>query len=294
MVISDHGSQFMAASKEIAGWEDTRTAMSRSGTKWHFTATGCPWRNGLAERGVQQIKKTLKLLEAELGNLNVMQLEMLFLRCSMIANRRSISARLIADDDAYAIIPADLLLGRATNHLLSNLDIEFWEQETEAAEQVPGVRGKLKAMVKAWWDIWIARAFPLLLPRRKWAVSQRNVMVGDVVHVQYDNKVSKTRYRLGIVLRVHPDKYGVTRTVTVGLRDRQGVRAEPINQCRTTLQHLKVGVQRLVVVLPNEEGKEAGHSIHTPRGHEQAQRHEMLTRSRARALASPGGTVDQA
>ena len=139
MVISDHGSQFMAASKEIAGLEDTRTTMSRSGTKWHFTATGCPWRNGLAERGVQQIKKTLKLLEAELGNLNVMQLEMLFLRCSMIANRRSISARLIADDDAYAIIPADLLLGRATNHLLSNLDIEFWEQETEAAEQVPGV-----------------------------------------------------------------------------------------------------------------------------------------------------------
>ena len=113
----------------------------------------CPWRHGLAERAVQQIKKTLKHLEAELGNLNVMQLETLFLRCSMIANRRPISARLIADDDAYAIIPADLLLGRATNHLLSNLDIEFWEQETEAAEQVPGVRGKLEAIVKALWDI---------------------------------------------------------------------------------------------------------------------------------------------
>ena len=53
LVISDHGSQLMAASRELVGWDETATATARQGTQWKFTPPGCVWQNGLAERAIQ-------------------------------------------------------------------------------------------------------------------------------------------------------------------------------------------------------------------------------------------------
>ena len=101
----------VAAAKEIEGWEGVRSAFAKNGTNWKFTETGCSWRNGLAERAIKLIKGTLMHLSPQLGNLNVLQLETVFLQASMIANRRPIAARSVTQEDYYAITPADLLLG---------------------------------------------------------------------------------------------------------------------------------------------------------------------------------------
>ena len=243
------------------------------------------------------MKNTLKHLEPEIGNLNPLQTETLFIRAAMIANRRPITARILTTEEAFAITPADLLLGRATGTALKNVDQRFWKEESEAAEQATLVKGKLEAIAKAWWNIWSERSFPLLLPRRRWAEKHRNLQVGDVVHLKYDSKFSKTRYRLGRIVETHPDKQGIVRTVSVSLRDRHGVASEPPNDCRTSWQILKVGVQRLVVVLPAEEQQDVPiPSKHTPRKHKQQARHEMLTRAAARQArqgsSSLRGTVD--
>ena len=59
LALSDHGSQLVAAAKEIKNWEGVRSAFARNGTNWKFTETGCSWRNGLAERAIKLIKTTL-------------------------------------------------------------------------------------------------------------------------------------------------------------------------------------------------------------------------------------------
>ena len=185
IALSDHGSQLVVAAKEMEDWERVRSAFAKNGTNWKFTKTGCSWRNGLAERAIKLIKGTLMHLSPELGNLNVLQLETVFLQASMIANRRPIAARSVTQEDYYAITPADLLLGRATDGMLKAVDEKFWLQEQEAADLAPEIRGKLQTIVHSWWMVWIDRAFHLLLPRRKWASQHRDVKLGDIVHLQY-------------------------------------------------------------------------------------------------------------
>ena len=283
VIISDHGSQLMLASKQLQGWSKTRDALDEMGTEWRFTETGCSWRNGLAERAIQQIKKTFLHLAPAMGELTVLQLETLFLQAAMIANRRPISARVICEDEWYAITPADLLLGRATEGMLSGIDSSFWAMESEVAEALPNIKGRLNALVNQWWKCWIARAFPLMLPRRRWAIEHRNIRKHDVVLLRYDSKVSRARYRLARVAETHPDQHGVVRTVTVALRDRVGVHNEPLDVCRTELQYLRIGIQRLHVILPAEEqGLEEDTLLpkHTPR------RHKMTTRAQAKQSSS--------
>ena len=184
LVLSDHGSQLVAAAKELREWQTVNDMLSRSGTTWRFTETGCSWRNGIAERCIRLVKTTLMHIAPELGNLDVLELQTVFLRASMIANRRPIGARSLTEEDFYALTPSDLLLGRSTTSMLKNVDQKFWEVEQEVSEQAPRVLGRLETIVKLWWDEWSRRAFPLMLPRTKWAVRHRDVKVGDVVHLR--------------------------------------------------------------------------------------------------------------
>ena len=74
--------------------------------------------------------------------------------------------------------------------------------------------------------------------------------------VHYASKIGKGDYRLARVTSVHPDESGTVRTVTVSMRprdSREKVRPEPPHLANKPLVELKLGVQRVVVVLPVEE-----------------------------------------
>ena len=64
--------------------------------------------------------------------------------------------------------------------------------------------------------------------------------------------MSNDLYRLARITRVHPDSFGVLRTVTVGLRP-QHAQEKTLPYKTKPLNVFPVGVQRLVVVLPKEE-----------------------------------------
>ena len=107
-----------------------------------------------------------------------------------------------------------------------------------------------------WWQQWLKEVFPSLLPYRRWKTEFRNIQVGDVVLVQYASKIQKGDFRLARVSEVHPDPHGVVRTVTVAMRprdSREKVTTEPPHLKAEAPFLLRLGIQRVVVVLPIEE-----------------------------------------
>ena len=87
------------------------------------------------------------------------------------------------------------------------------------------------------------------MPRHRWQDQQPNVEVGDVGFLLYTSKFGKPTWRAARVLVLHPDKHGVVRTVTVGLKrrskDDRSVKYKPRPPSEMTIP-----VQRLAVTIP--------------------------------------------
>ena len=64
------------------------------------------------------------------------------------------------------------------------------------------------------WRRWSKECLPQLQIRQKWLRKRRNLTVGDVVLVSADNSPRNT-WPLGRVLKVHSDKKGIVRRVTI-------------------------------------------------------------------------------
>ena len=253
VLVSDQGTQLVSAAKDMGqkgiDWQRLTAATAVKGTKWVFTPKGCAWRNGMAERAIGMAKKTLSHQLEGQRSLDFHQLDALFHQVARILNSRPIGVRFFSEEQFHAICPNDLLLGRAAGP----------RKEREAIVPVPQDQDEdpvqalaaHEELCERWWTEWIKSAFPLLVPRRKWATQHRNLAVGDVVLLKFDSKISKCRFRLARVVKVHPDDSGVVRTVTICLRQRH-VKEQPLPY-RTKKTEFAVTVQRLVVIIPIEE-----------------------------------------
>ena len=104
------------------------------------------------------------------------------------------------------------------------------------------------------WNRWKQVGFVSLLPypEIKHAKRHQNLQVGDVCLVYYDNKVKGT-YRLCIVVEAVNSRDDIVRTVKVGFRPRRHCGAG--DYVSTPLFELEVAVQRLVLLVKNDETK---------------------------------------
>ena len=104
------------------------------------------------------------------------------------------------------------------------------------------------------WNRWKQVGFVSLLPypEIKHAKRHQNLQVGDVCLVYYDNKVKGT-YRLCIVVEAVNSRDDIVRTVKVGFRPRRHCGAG--GYVSTPLFELEVAVQRLVLLVRNDESK---------------------------------------
>ena len=101
------------------------------------------------------------------------------------------------------------------------------------------------------WDQWdLQLSSPHLVPLKEWKSESHYMIVGDVVLVLNIQKVSHVIYKL---TKVHPDAHGPVRTVTVGIRGKDDGSLPYVPR---PLQILKLGVQRMAVILPVEEQEE--------------------------------------
>ena len=78
--------------------------------------------------------------------------------------------------------------------------------------------------------------------------------MGDIVILRGDAKLGREPFRLAKVLECHPDEQGITRTVSILLRNRRRARPGPG-------EVMRMAVQRLSILLPVEEQWEAGVSM---------------------------------
>ena len=114
----------------------------------------------------------------------------------------------------------------------------------------------MEKVALAWHTMFIKQAWPHKVSRCKWKVKRPNVAVGDLGHLLYTSKFGKPTWRPCRVLEVHPDRQGIVRTVTVGLRRRSTSDGMPSLQSTTLAELVVVGVQRLAVVLTKKDQEE--------------------------------------
>ena len=255
IVISDHGSQLVAAAEHI-NWGEVQHSTANKGTVWEFTPKGCPWRNGMAERSIGIAKNLLLQVINKHQTLNVVEVETAFIQVASLMNQRPITARVYNEEEFCPISPSDLLLGRAAG-LESRLKM-VWENPEHDLTDINVKHQEIQKIVDTWWETWQRDAFPLFCPRKKWTTQNRNLAPGDIVLLKYDKALGKSKYRIAKVVKIHPDPHNNVRTVTIALRDRTKARKELPEIANAPQTEMIVGVQRLVVLLPVEEIWEQG------------------------------------
>ncbi|MCP3680154.1 MAG: hypothetical protein GY782_07870, partial [Gammaproteobacteria bacterium] len=129
-------------------WSAISERAAKSGTKWIFVEAGSQWRNGLVERQVGVLKKSMASVLDTHSDLTYPELEALFDSAANLVNQRPLAVRTFSQDDFCSITPNDLLLGR--NRLPLGSISAFGDNDnlTRRMEEI-------KQMEENWWSLWI-------------------------------------------------------------------------------------------------------------------------------------------
>ena len=223
---------------------------SRGKTRWIFCPSGCQFRNGAAEAFVKKTKRTLAHTYGG-KSLNFHEMETALKRAASILNSRPVSAICcrkggVDPDFITALTPNMLLLGRA------NCDAPFKNYEDSES---PLARLQYIAEVESlFWHQFKVQDFHNLVPTKKWRVEKRNVRKGDIVLIMYTGKSKSSEYKMGRIVAVEVDPDQLVRTCLVRYSLVQNMPKEERDSYKgVTVKHIRVAIQRLVVILPQEE-----------------------------------------
>ena len=251
LVYTDHAPSLVKAA-ETHDWADIAAAVGKLGTEWRLTAKGCSWRNGLAERLIRSARHTLAHELTRGAVLDFHQFSSTLSVVASILNARPLSVRTTPDADYIAVSPRDVLLGRAgksIKRLEKELDQLTGFYDDQSLLLVDESQAKI---VTEWQKKWMAQVFPDLVPRTKWRQVHRNLQVGDIGLLKYEQKVGPDSWRLARVVLTHPGVDGLVRTITVSFRPRRVSDKGPEYKVKAS-QSMLIGVQRFAVMLPVEE-----------------------------------------
>jgi hypothetical protein len=107
-------------------------------------------------------------------------------------------------------------------------------------------------IIRAWWEKWSDSYWQLLAPRSKWTQEHRDVRVGDIGCLAYNNKVGPPAYRMCRVVEVLKGRDSKVRTVDVILGKKNSV-IRSTSRKSAALPRLRVGIARIANILPTEE-----------------------------------------
>ena len=238
---SDNGTQLVGAAtwlkkmlKEL-DWAEIQRFGHKFQTTWSFSSADAPWQNGSTEALIKTIKRALKVvIGAQV--FSYAEFQTVMYEAAQLVNQRPIGLKPASPDEGTYLCPNDLLLGRSTNH----------------APQGPFAEGSnvkqrmnfIQDIVNNFWKRWSREVFPSLVIEPKWHTERRNITPGDVVLIQDSNTV-RGEWRLGIVTKTLQSKDKRVRNVEIRYKNGQ------------TDVKVTRPVQRLIVLVPQEEDKES-------------------------------------
>ena len=97
------------------------------------------------------------------------------------------------------------------------------------------------------------------MPMKKWKKTSKNLLVGDVVMMQYKGNITDD-YRLARVVNVFPDNRGLVRSVRVSYR-KKNKWEKPEEYRSKPLISENIGVQRLSLLQAAGEDSPTGEDV---------------------------------
>ena len=182
--------------------------------------------------------------------LNYAQFNTAIKRIANILNHRPVSVQRTKNDTN----DADFLVPLTPNQLLIGNNGTDPPSDYADVQDPHASRTFIDELERAWWYQYKVQYFHSLLPTRKWADKQRNMIAGDIVLIQYSSKSVPGTYRLGKVKDVEVDEDGLVRTCTVVYKLIKPVTEVNRNTVKDVVtKEIRAAVQRLVLILPHEE-----------------------------------------
>lgn len=211
---SDQGRNFVGANKELEkAWKDAcldftgeiAESVAKDGTQWHFIPAYSPNFGGLWEAGVKSLKHHLKRILTT--NLTFEELTTILCQIEACLNSRPLCPVDECDDNIQPLTPGHFLTGEppivvpepSLQHVkVSNLS--RWQHTQKL----------LNDLWKRWREDYLLR----LQKRPKWLKPQKEMSVGDIVHIKIDN-LPPGKWMLGRIVEKHPGPDGLTRVYSV-------------------------------------------------------------------------------
>ena len=228
VIHSDKGSQLEATANELKTWAVAHKI------KWYVAPAEGQHRNGASEALIKSIKQTLSHVIGETV-LTFAGLQTVFYEVANIVNSRPIG--IVSGSDPVQpspITPNHLLLGRATS--------EAVEVPLENTSSTNKRLRFLHTLVNDWWRRWYENVLPSLVPSYKWHHQHRNVQVGDICLIKYENEI-RAHYKLGRVIGVKVSADGLVRMVTLTYRNPNEKQNREVDR----------PIQGIAVIVPIEE-----------------------------------------
>ena len=212
-IYSDNAKGFTAASKEVrrlyrsVNWDTVAKEGVRRNINWFFSCEKAPHQNGLCERLVRTVKAPLRVVVGN-ARLTLTQLRIILAEVEAIVNNRPLGVTSNDPNDLTPITPMELVNGRRLENL----------PDPNARRNVTSFQHlwrKRQAVLNGFWTRWSKDYLIEQNIRKKWPTPTQDDLIGKLVLIREDNKLSRNDWKIGRVIEVHPSKDGLIRNVTL-------------------------------------------------------------------------------
>ena len=210
---SDHGSNFLGASRELAEFAEFLEQQksipnfcSSQGIQWKYIPEFAPHFGGLWESVVKSAKLHLKRV---VGNsmLTFEELTTVLSQVEACLNSRPLVSLACSEVGIDVLTPGHFLIGRP---------LEAFPDPPSSFKTMTVLRrwNLCQTLTRHFWRRWSEDYHSSLRKFSKWHSTTRNLEVGDVVLLK-ENSLIPTKWPLGKIVDVNPAKDGIVRVVTV-------------------------------------------------------------------------------
>eukprot|EP00057_Strongylocentrotus_purpuratus_P005721 XP_003731624.1 PREDICTED: uncharacterized protein LOC100894126 [Strongylocentrotus purpuratus] len=207
LIRSDNGTNFVGAERELreglSRWNQQRIHdhLLQKGIEWRFNPPAASHMGGCWERQIRTTKKVLGALMRQ-QVLSDENLSTLMCKVESIINGRPLTV--VSDDavDPEPLTPNHLLLlrgnGTGPPDLFEARDVysrRRWRQ--------------VQYLSDIFWQRWRKEYLPTLQARQRWNERERDVSVGDIVHIM--EEAPRNHWAVGRVVEIFPGNDGLVR-----------------------------------------------------------------------------------